>query len=173
MTATAPTGNTSPGPLQISPIDWMQHIQARLVSERYPGPLWPSRPQTWLIIAKSARDQPWQIWRGFQLRRPMVSVKGYWSSFISKEHIWPQMLWKTVATRRYRKRHLIVVTPFSSLEKNASSPAWVTVPLGPRAIAAIVMKTQTHLAFLEAKISSKHVSPTFLHHRKNMAWQWQ
>lgn len=83
------------------------------------------------------------------------------------------MLWKTVATRKYRKRHLSVLTPFSSLEKNASSLAWVTVPLGPRAIATIVMKTQTHLAFLEAEIASKHVSPTCLHHRKNMAWKWQ
>lgn len=57
--------------------------------------------------------------------------------------------------------------------KNASSLAWVPVPLGPRAIATIVMKTQTHLAFLEAEIASKHSSPTCLHHRKNMAWKWQ
>lgn len=58
---------------------------------------------------------------------------------------------------------------FSSLEKNASSFAWVTVPLGLRAIAIIVRKTQTHLAFLEAVIANKYLSPTCLPHRKNMA----
>lgn len=78
-----------------------------------------------------------------------------------------------MALRGYRKRHLIVVTLFSFLEKNASSLAWVTVPLGPRAIATIVMKTQTHLAFLEAEIASKYLSSICLHHRKNIAWKWQ
>lgn len=35
------------------------------------------------------------------------------------------------------------------------------------------MKTQTQLAFLEAEIAGRHLSPICLHHRKNMAWVWQ